>query len=152
MHNPSLWARLESHTIPEPNSGCLLWLKCVGNNGYGNIRIAKRTWTTHRLAWHAAFGPIPDGMHVCHKCDVRSCLNPNHLFIGTNADNVADMVAKGRVQRAKGSQSSGAVLTEDVVLAIRAAKGTNRAIAKRFGVFHTTIGAIRRRETWKHVP
>jgi hypothetical protein len=93
----SLQARLEKYILPEPMSGCWLW---DGNTyhafGYGIVSYKGKQHTTSRLAWMAYRGPIPDEMHVLHKCDNPACLNPDHLFLGTHRDNVADMNRKGR--------------------------------------------------------
>lgn len=80
--------------IPEPNSGCHLWL---GNGRkYGRVTLAGQGMYAHRLAWQFAHGPIPEGMMVLHRCDVGLCVNPDHLFLGTQTDNMRDMVSKGR--------------------------------------------------------
>ncbi len=77
-------------------SGCVLWTAAKEPRGYGNIRWRGRMWRAHRLSWVAARGPIPDGLLVCHKCDVPSCINPDHLFLGTHQDNSDDKIKKGR--------------------------------------------------------
>ena len=100
MMTETLAEYLDARSIPEPNSGCHLWLLSLNSKGYANAKHNEPKITTaHRLAWAAANGPIPDGMLVCHKCDVRSCINPNHLWLGTDADNIADRDAKGRTSR-----------------------------------------------------
>lgn len=83
-------------TIPEPNSGCLLWEGAVSRYGYGHVRRGGKDIVLHRLVWEEANGSIPDGLHVLHRCDVPSCVNINHLFLGTRFDNMQDIVAKGR--------------------------------------------------------
>ncbi|WP_198527626.1 HNH endonuclease signature motif containing protein [Xanthomonas sp. SHU 199] len=89
--------RLESLSIPVPEAGCWLWIGRMSTNGYGRIGIGRnKQYRAHRISWEHHFGPIPDGMYVCHKCDVRSCINPDHLFIGTAKDNARDREAKGR--------------------------------------------------------
>jgi hypothetical protein len=96
-------ARFESKCIPEPNSGCFLWLPVVAGNGYGVFWDGGRPRSAHRVAFELYCGPIPAGQFVCHTCDERSCVNPDHLFLGTHADNMADRDAKGR--QAKGDRS-----------------------------------------------
>jgi hypothetical protein len=86
----------QDRLIPEPNSGCWLWEGAVTNDGYGMICRNGTTLRVHRLAWEEVNGPIPDGLNVCHTCDVPACCNPAHLFVGTQQDNVSDMRAKGR--------------------------------------------------------
>jgi hypothetical protein len=93
--------------VPEPNSGCWLWTAHCDRQGYGTLTAmpeesAKgKRWPfmAHRISFEQFRGPIPEGMCVLHKCDVPSCVNPDHLFLGSNADNMADKVAKGRQAR-----------------------------------------------------
>lgn len=78
---------------------CWLWTACTYGGGYGSFGLGGRTQYAHRVAYELEVGPIPGGLHVLHRCDVRRCVNPAHLFLGTNADNAADMVSKGRQSR-----------------------------------------------------
>ena len=88
--------RFEEHTIPEPMGGCWLWSGACSSSGYGGFWVNKRMIAAHRWAYEHFVGPIPAGMCVCHKCDIKSCCNPDHLFLGTYADNAHDCVKKGR--------------------------------------------------------
>lgn len=89
-------ATVLNNCLPEPNTGCWLWLGPFMYQGYGVTKIGGRQWRAHRLSYTTMVGPIPDGMHVCHACDVRECVNPEHLWLGTNADNTTDRHLKGR--------------------------------------------------------
>ena len=82
------------HSKPEPLTGCLIWQRPLNPGGYGRIKYQDRMWLAHRLAWMAKHGPIPDGMILCHRCNVRRCVNPDHLTLGTYEDNSADIRAK----------------------------------------------------------
>lgn len=86
----------ELHTVPEPNSGCWLWTGYGHSRGYGHIRFRGRQEFAHRLSYAAFNGPIPKGMFICHRCDVRVCVNPDHLFAATPDDNIRDRERKGR--------------------------------------------------------
>jgi hypothetical protein len=88
-----------NRSIITPSSGCWLWKGCKGKNIYGSAYKERRNIQAHRLSWELYRGPIPDGLQVLHRCDVRSCVNPEHLFIGTQSDNMADMYRKQRGAR-----------------------------------------------------
>lgn len=94
--------RFSEKWIPEPNTGCHLWIGSTDRYGYGYLEMGSRArgnrshWAAHRVAWHLAFGPVPEDACVLHKCDTPACVNPNHLFLGSKLDNARDMAAKGR--------------------------------------------------------
>lgn len=95
---PSAQAHIEAMSIPEPNSGCWLWLGSLTFNGYGKAKDSRfpRELRANRISYLAFSGAIPAGQMVCHSCDVRSCVNPEHLWLGDAADNAHDRDAKGR--------------------------------------------------------
>lgn len=97
--------RLELNSVPEPNSGCILWLGRINQRGYGIVKNGGKEHRAHRVAYQIA-NPDEDitDKFICHKCDVPSCINPDHLFSGTQKDNLADMTKKGR---RKGGAPSG---------------------------------------------
>jgi HNH endonuclease len=88
--------RFDRFTIPEPNSGCLLWLGAVDQHGYGQLRIDGRARPATHIALELAGRPVPAGLRACHHCDNPLCANAQHLFVGSQRDNVADMVSKAR--------------------------------------------------------
>ena len=93
----STWSprqRLDYYSTPDRLSGCHIWHGPSVNGGYGHLRYHGQKWLAHRLAWTLKHGPIPDGMILCHRCDERRCCNPDHLFLGTRGDNMADLKAK----------------------------------------------------------
>ena len=140
--------------IGEPNA-CWLWTACVGSTGYGHIGIAGKTVTAHRVAWTLWRGPIPGGLLVLHSCDVPLCMNPRHLWLGTDADNSADMVAKGRQSAARGEECHLAKLTADEVLEIyqryHAGGVTLKELGDEYGVTFANVGYITRGEHWRHI-
>lgn len=146
-------AMLEAHSIPEPNSGCWLWLRSTNTSGYGAFRIGGgKKILAHRAAWIAANGEIPEGICILHRCDTPLCVNPNHLFAGTNTDNVADRVMKGRTSC--GQRHPRAKLTEGDVIRIFALHkdgATNQSIADSMGVVQSAVSEILTGRAWTHL-
>lgn len=154
---------------------CWEWTAQRQHFGYGQFKMRDgRKRTAHKFAIEAATGPVPAGMFVLHKCDNPPCCNPSHLFLGTPADNMRDMWAKGRASNANhpgnaealkawraanpaaftGASHPSAKLTEADVVEIRAALAsgaTGVSLAKRYNVSNDTISAIRTRKKWRHV-
>lgn len=134
---------------PEGREACWLWPHVRDKDGYGKVRFNGRDERAHRAAWIRAFGPIPVGQHVLHRCDNPPCTRASHLFLGDNAMNSADRVAKGR--SARGEAQGLSKLHNEDVLYIRAAKDTHVAMAERFGVCTKSIQRLKRGLTWGHV-
>lgn len=97
MSVESLRENLLESCVPEPNTGCWLWLRGEGNFGYGRVRVAKKSEYAHRASFLAFKGEIPEGLSVLHSCDTAACINPGHLRLGTQKDNMADASRRGRV-------------------------------------------------------
>jgi hypothetical protein len=88
--------RLAMYSVPQPD-GCVVWQRSVNRGGYGQLTVNGRYVLAHRLAYEVHHGPVPDGQYVCHSCDNKICINPDHLWIGTASDNMQDAIAKGRL-------------------------------------------------------
>lgn len=135
----------------DAESGCWLWRGALHSSGYGMLGRGRRREgidRAHRIAWELAFGPIPSGFMVLHACDVRACCNPGHLFLGTAADNSADMSAKGR------HSTPAAKITPADVVQIRLKRkhgATIEALSLQFRLKPRQIRRIVRGERWKHV-
>lgn len=146
--------RFDAKYVIEPD-GCWRWTASLSpgyHGGYGNFNYDGRLQLAHRVSWILHRGAIPAGKYVCHHCDNRACVNPEHLFLGTQKDNIQDAARKGRMQR--GSDKHNAKLTEDDVREIRAkhtAGITNRDLAVEYRISAWKISRIVNRRAWKHV-
>lgn len=144
------WAKVEKSG---GGQACWPWTASRTKKGYGKASAAGGGWDlAHRVSWLLAKGSIPRGMHVLHRCDNRACVNPRHLFLGTNDDNIADMLKKKRHQH--GEHHYDAKLTDRRVRAIRravAAGAIQAAQARKYGVCNMTINRIVHRKIWKHI-
>jgi hypothetical protein len=159
----SFWARVDM------SGDCWLWQGPINRQGYGVLRWRDKTDRAHRAAYELAHGVMLDGQFVCHSCDVRACVNPAHLWLGTHLDNMADRDRKGRVARGdesgrrkhperwpsvQGQENGRARLTDEQVRQIRhrrAAGETLLAIATAFGVGSGTVSNIVKGRTWRHI-
>ena len=127
------WAKVDKRGPDE----CWLWTASKVTSGYGYFKAGKRAIGAHRAAWTIASGTAPEaGLCVCHRCDVRECCNPAHLFLGTNDDNVADKVSKGRQARTIGESHPMVKLTEALVLSIRAERADTGISYNKLGAKH----------------
>lgn len=149
----SIDERLLAKTVK--TSTCWLWTGAKGVMGHGQIQSdrnespTRRLLMTHRVSWELHNGPIPEGLCVLHKCDVPNCIRPSHLFLGTKAQNSADMTAKARQKR--GRDLPQAKLTERQVRAIRKSDATQKALASKYGVSQSLISNIKTGKYWKHL-
>ena len=134
----------------DAGTGCWNWTASKQCRGYGQFSFGGTMRLAHRVSFEIHRGPIPDDLNVLHDCDNRACVNPGHLFLGTQAENIADMVAKGR--EARGSGNGNTKLTEADVRSIRDEKDISELdIAKRYGASRSQIRRIRRGEHWAHL-
>lgn len=151
------WEKVDKSSSPH---GCWLWTASKYPDGYGVIRTPAGSRGAHRVSWELANGPVPDGLNVCHNCpggDNPACVNPDHLFLGTQTENVKDMYTKGRDDKSRGSAHYKTHLTEDDVRYIRSVYTPRHreygmtALAKRFGLSKPAMSHIVCGRSWRHV-
>ncbi len=158
----SLQERFDEKWTGEPNSGCWLWTASLDGKGYGEIGVGARgegKISAHRASYELHIAPIPKhdsyhGICVLHKCDTPICVNPDHLFLGTQKENVWDMLDKGRVKPACGSKNSNSKLIESDVMEIKkllASGVLQKTIASRFHINGSQVSRIKNGKTWGHV-
>lgn len=168
----SRYASAEERFLAKVNKTSTCWLWTAAKAGprrmqYGVIFYQGKQERAHRVSYKMYVGPIPEGLFVLHTCDVPACVNPDHLWVGTQKQNMHDMIAKGRnlegetqpmhlrpACAARGEESGTSKLTDEEVVAIRELRAegfTHSYLAARFGVSRRNIGFICRREAWKHV-
>lgn len=143
--------KLLSNSIMMPN-GCLEWQLCCGSHGYGQFRDGGKAHTTHRASYEVFVGPIPKNMFVCHSCDNRRCINPEHLFLGTPQDNITDMINKGRDDIRNSLKLSDEQALEIYNLAAEK-RMYQRTIAELYNVTQPTVSRILNKQVygWIHV-
>ncbi len=134
---------------------CIEWGKARNAAGYGVVGTSKvKSRLAHRVAWEKVYGPIPNGLHCLHKCDNPACINAEHLFLGTPADNCADKISKGRgryglpAHMNRGENQGASKLKELDVLLIRASTVPQTVTAKAFGIRQQTVSDIKRGRRW----
>jgi hypothetical protein len=132
--------------------GCWIWTAHKDRKGYGQFSVRRILKYAHRVSYEMYVGPIQDGMLVCHKCDNPSCVNPDHLFIGSPKENTQDMMEKRRnkAEIHRGEEHGMAKLTVDKVREIREATDSQREIAARFGVTQSHVSAIKTKRLWRN--
>lgn len=135
-------------------NGCLEWTASRTSKGYGRLNVDLHPRSSHRLSWEVFYGDIPEGKQVLHRCDNPPCINPLHLFLGTNLDNSNDKVSKGRQPFLKGELNGASKLTEELIILCRKLHSEGRSqnsLAKQFGVHQASMWRAMTGKSWKHI-
>lgn len=150
MRGATLIEKVEAYSVAVPFSGCWIWMRSLGPTGYGQLWNGSFMEGAHRCSWKAFKGPIPAELDVLHHCDVRCCVNPSHLYLGTHQQNMDDMMNRGRNVPLPGESNGFVKITDAQVASIVAAyatgKYTQKAIAKKFSCSQQLVSRITRLE------
>lgn len=139
--------------IEKSDDGCWNWIAGKNSAGYGVLKISGKSVYAHRLSFELFIGPIPEGLCVCHQCDKRGCVRPDHFFLGTKADNWNDMIRKGR-RSVIGELNDNSKLNEEDVILIKDMLNHGRSmglIASDFDVSKTCVAHIKYGNTWSYL-
>lgn len=151
----TLFERFWDHVEKAGVNECWLWTGAINRLGYGTIGRGKgKHDRAHRVAYEIHYGPIPEGAHILHSCDVRRCVNPIHLRAGTHAENMREMRERGRQNPPSGERNALAKLSAEQVLAIRARRAAGErqiALAREYGIDKSQVWNIVTRKVWKHI-
>lgn len=145
---------IENHSFKLTDCGCWIWMSSLDDKGRGRVTNGNGSNTgAHRASWKAFNGEIPVGLFVLHKCDVGCCVNPKHLFLGTQLDNMKDMRKKGRNNDIgpRGEKAFNSKLTANEVLAIRTSVEKSKKDAEKYGVSPGHIRSIKSGKKWAHI-
>lgn len=132
-------------------NGCWEWQGAKSSKGYGRIKYDGKRWATHRLMAHIQLSDVSTESVVCHRCDNTCCLNPEHLWVGTQKQNVDDRDAKGRRNQARGERQGSSKLTEIQVQKIRLDTRKQSVIAAAYGITRAHVGNLKSNRAWTHL-
>lgn len=145
--------RFEANYVPVTESGCWLWTGS-SRKGYGRLRYQSKMLGAHRFSYLMFKGEIPKGLFVCHRCDVTECVNPDHLFLGTNSENLKDAFNKGRLSSKKGILNNANKYTTEQIASFKKVLADNPSksvayLANRLSIPRTTLSALKHNYRWK---
>ena len=143
--------RFWSKVDPAPGQCCWEWTACKTTRGYGFFKLNYRNVHAHRVAYTLTKGEIPDGLVVRHTCDNRLCCNPDHLILGTQADNIADMHKRKRNNQPQGEQNGRCKLTAKQAMEIYKSPLPQNEIAELHNITQRNVSSIKSKKTWKHI-
>lgn len=153
-YSESLALRIEENSMPVTECGCWIWMLSTHRHGHGQLTYRYQHLAAHRCSYEAFKGPIPEEMHVLHRCNIPQCVNPDHLYLGKDLENAWDRIAAGTQVNPPtliGSEHPNSKLTEDVARQIKNSRGTAKEVAARFGCHFQTVHQIRSGRQWRHV-
>jgi len=136
--------------MSEQPQKCWIWTGANNGKGYGQVTFGGKRQLAHRVMWQVFKGEIPEGKFVCHTCDTPACVNPDHMFLGTNADNIKDSYNKGRSNQ-QGEHNGNRKLTLEQVSEIRASSESCRILARRFGIGKSQVSNIKTGAKWTNL-